>query len=223
MDEHQYHSYLFFSLNKKFYRLTEDAQASAKKRFLKTIVSQKDIIIESYITEGLKVGTSFMLWLRAQKPEAVNELTNQINRLDFGELLNLSYSYFGIARASQYSGRLGNPEQTIQNFTDRLPYFIVYPFTKTTEWHQLDFETRRKIMGEHVKVGLGYSKIRQCLLYSYGVDDYEFVVSYETDNLERFQDLVIDMRHTKSRLYTLTDVPIFLCIYKPIKELMTWL
>jgi len=87
----------------------------------------------------------------------------------------------------------------------------------------MSFDDRRQIMGEHVKVGTGYEMIRQCLLYSYGIDDYEFVVSYETADLKKFQDLVIDMRHTRSRLYTLTDTPIFTCIYKPLNKLMEWL
>src|SRR4029079_18958238 len=102
----------------------------------------------------------------------------------------------GIARPSHYSGRHGRPEQTIQNFDERLPYLVVYPFTKTTQWHQMDFEKRKEIMGQHVKVGLNYPAIRQCLLYSYGIDDYEFVVSHETNDLLHFQDLVIDMRQT---------------------------
>lgn len=223
MDSHPYHNYLFFKLDKQFYRLSSKEQANQKAAFVKTLQTYKNLIIESYATLALKTDTTFMLWVRGKKPEAVQELVRDIDGTELGAWLNLSYSYFGIARESQYSGRHGKPEQTMQNFTDRLPYFIVYPFTKTTEWHQLSFEDRRQIMGEHVKVGVGYESIRQCLLYSYGIDDYEFVVSYETKDLKKFQDLVIDMRHTKSRLYTQTDIPIFTCVYKPLNKLVDWL
>ena len=88
-------------------------------------------------------------------------------------------------RNSEYSGRTGKPEQVMQNYEDRLPYFILYPFTKTHEWHALDAESRRSIMGQHIKVGIGHPDIRQCLLYSYGVDDQEFIVSYETKTIGR--------------------------------------
>jgi chlorite dismutase len=106
---------------------------------------------------------------------------------------------------------------------ERLPYLIIYPFTKTTDWYQLDFETRRKMMGAHIKVGVGHPAIRQCLLYSYGVDDHEFIVSYETPTLEEFQDLIIELRSTEVRKYTANDLPIYTCIYKSPEELVEWL
>ena len=223
MDLHLYHSYLFFDLDSKFYQLSEKDRASQKRAFVSILLAKESMIIESYATLGLKTKTTFMLWVRGKDPDSIQELVRDIARSQFGASLQLSYSFFGIARESKYSGRHGKPEQTMQNFSDRMPYFIVYPFTKTTQWHQMSFEDRRQIMGEHVKVGLCYETIRQCLLYSYGIDDYEFVVSYETTDLVKFQDLVVDMRQTKSRLYTQTDIPIFTCIHKPIKDLEKWL
>jgi chlorite dismutase len=223
MDNHPYHSYLFFDLDKKFYQQSTKEQVTQKQSFNALLSSHESLIIEPYATLGLKTKTTFMLWARGKEPESIQSLVHELKHSRFGEWLELNYSFFGIARESKYSGRHGNPEQTMQNFKDRLPYFVVYPFTKTTQWHQMSFDDRRQIMGEHVKVGLGYKTIRQCLLYSYGIDDYEFVVSYETTDLEKFQDLVVDMRHTKSRLYTQTDIPIFTCIHKPLKEFIGWL
>ena len=223
MDALPYHSYLFFDIEKAFYRLEKNEQKIKKQALQDLFGSRKDLSIEFYATLGFKPKTVFMLWVRSQNPESIQELLRGIYGSAFGEAATLTYSFFGIARESQYSGRQGRPEQTIQNFSDRLPYFIVYPFTKTTEWHQKSFEERRQIMGEHVKVGIGYGAIRQCLLYAYGIDDYEFIVSYETADLQKFQDLVIDMRHTLSRLYTQSDTPIFTCIHKPLKEGLAWL
>ena len=223
MDTHPFHNYLFFKVKNGFYQLPKDKQDKQKAAFGKWLNVNKKLIITPYATLGFKPQTTFMLWCRGQNPRQMQSTLPDLFRTDFGQWLKLTYTFFGIVRESQYSGRSGKPEQTIQNFTERLPYFIVYPFTKTTEWHQMDLEERKKIMGEHIKVGVGYPEIRQCLLYSYGIDDYEFVVSYETDNLEHFQDLVINMRSTKSRVYTQTDIPIFTCIHKPLKDLLEWL
>ena len=165
-----------------------------------------------------------MLWCRGENPEEVQNMLARIAAHEASaKYLTISYTYFGIVRNSEYSGRTGKPEQVMQTYEERLPYFVLYPFTKTHEWHALDFDARKAIMGQHIKVGVGHPAIRQCLLYSYGVDDHEFLVSYEMKTLEEFQDLVIEMRRTAGRKYTLVDTPTFTCIYKTPAELMAWL
>lgn len=221
MDNHPYHNYLFFKLENGFYVLSATKRKEAKKEFQKLILKKHEgLIITTYATLGFRPDAMFMLWCRSKDPAGVQSLLHAVAHTKLGQHLSLSHTYFGIVRNSEYSGRQGKPEQVIQNYEDRLPYFILYPFTKTWEWHAMDFEKRKSMMGEHVKVGLGYHAIRQCLLYSYGVDDYEFLVSYETKSLEEFQNLVIAMRRTTGRRYTLVDTPTYTCIYKTPSELM---
>jgi chlorite dismutase len=166
-----------------------------------------------------------MLWCRGKQPQDVQIFLRNLLRTKLGAYLTITSTFFGIVRKSEYSGRTGKPEQTMQTYgsKDRLQYFVLYPFTKTHEWHALPLEERKSVMGQHIKVGVGYPAIRQCLLYSYGVDDQEFLVSYEMRTLEEFQDLIIAMRRTIGRKYTLTDMPIFTCIYKTVGELVEWL
>lgn len=218
-----YHSYLFFNISNAFYQLPKTEQHKHKMMLLTLLKKQKNITVTSYATLGFKVNTTFLLWCWADNATDTQDLVRDIFHTTLGQWLELSYSYFGIVRESTYSGRTGKPEQVIQNYSERLPYFILYPFIKTADWHQLDFENRKSIMGQHIKIGVGHPDIRQCLLYSYGIDDYEFVVSYETNTLEEFQDLIIEMRKTIGRKYTQNDTPIFTCIHKPFKELLEWL
>jgi len=223
MDSRVYHSYLFFDISKVFFQLSKTEQDKQKDVFRRLLSKRKSVSVTSYATLGFKVNTSFMLWCWADTPADVQTLVRDITHTSFGQWLTLSYSYFGIVRPSSYSGRTGKPDQVIQNFTERLPYLVLYPFTKTTSWYQLDFENRRSIMGQHIKTGVAHAEVRQCLLYSYGIDDHEFLVSYETKTLEAFQDLIMEMRKTIGRKYTLSDTPIFTCIHKPLPELLEWL
>lgn len=221
MDSHPYHNYFFFQIDTAFFDLANAERAEAKASLLQKLSEQNDeLIVASYLTLGFKPDTAFMLWVRGKTPESMQGFIRDIFRTSFGRHLSLSHTFFGIVRKSEYSGRTGKPEQVIQNHENRLPYFVLYPFTKTAEWHVLDAEQRKSIMGEHIGVGLSYPAIRQCLLYSYGLDDQEFIVSYEMESLEDFQDLVIKMRRTKGRIYTLADTPTFTCIYKPLAELV---
>jgi chlorite dismutase len=69
------------------------------------------------------------------------------------------------------------------------------------------------MMKAHIDVGLKFSaNISQLLLYSFGIDDHEFIVSYQMDTLEEFQTLVMELRGTEGRRYTKNDTPIFTCI-----------
>ena len=67
------------------------------------------------------------------------------------------------------------------------------------------------------------ASIDQLLLYSYGVDDHEFVVSYETDSLQEFQTLVMELRGTEGRRYTLSDTPMFTCVRMTPKQALDML
>ena len=66
-------------------------------------------------------------------------------------------------------------------------------------------------MDEHIEVGRKYPSIRLSTTYSFGIDDYEFIVAFETDEPSDFLDLVQELRETESSLYTLQDTPLFTC------------
>lgn len=218
-----YHHYLFFDVLPDFYQLSEAKRGAAKKALTALFGTPTDLKIVPYITLGLKANTTFLLWVRSPEPTHTQRFVRQLLGTPIGPYLKLQHTYFGLARDSHYSARRGNPEQNMEEFEDRLPYLTVYPFVKTHEWHQLSFENRKAIMGQHVKMGLSYPEIRQCLLYAYGIDDYEFIVSYEMESLERFQDLVQSMRGLVGRPYTKSDTPIYTGVHTPFKELAAWL
>jgi chlorite dismutase len=59
------------------------------------------------------------------------------------------------------------------------------------------------------------------LLYTTGLDDQEFIVAYETEKLERHQDLVIALRATEARRYTLRDTPIFTAVHRSLEDALS--
>jgi chlorite dismutase len=91
-------------------------------------------------------------------------------------------------------------------------YLFVYPFVKTRAWYALPGEERYRIMQEHIRIGREYPSVDLNTSYSFGLDDQEFVVAFETDNPADFLDLVQRLRTTESSAYTLRDTPTFTCI-----------
>jgi chlorite dismutase len=98
-------------------------------------------------------------------------------------------------------------------------YLVVYPFTKSTDWYLTPREMRQAVMNEHMKVGRRFPMVRQALAYSFGLDDQDFIVAYETDDLAAFGDLVRDLRSTESRRSTVRDTPILVGVRRPIDQL----
>jgi chlorite dismutase len=79
-------------------------------------------------------------------------------------------------------------------------------------------EERQEIMAEHIRMGHKYPSVRIHTTYSFGLDDQEFVVSFDTDSPGDFLDLVMELRESVSSSYTERDTPIFSCIAMPIEQ-----
>ncbi len=124
---------------------------------------------------------------------------------------------WGYTRPSQYTKTRSTQE--IDPFAEtRKPYLIIYPFIKTIEWYLMSRDARQGMMNEHIRIGKQYPEITQLLLYSFGVQDQEFVVVYETEDLTMFSDLVTTLRGTEARRYTVRDTPVHTAIYHPAEE-----
>ena len=130
---------------------------------------------------------------------------------------------WGYTRPSQYTKTRSTQE--LDAFTpERAPFLVVYPFVKTTDWYLLDREKRGEMMAGHIRVGTQYKDITQLLLYSFGLQDQEFVVVYETPDLRRFLSLVNELRSNEVRRYTERDGPLHAAIYQPdLEALAAWL
>jgi len=176
----------------------------------------------TYSTIGLRAEGDLLLWRMAQSPEDVEETAADLLRSGIGRWLTPSISLTGLTRPSQYVKRPTTQEQSLFE-GDRSRYLVVYPFVKSTDWYLTPAEERQKVMSGHMKVGHRYPQVRQLLAYSFGLDDQEFIVAYETDDLVAFQDLVRELRETESRRATVRDTPIITAIHRPLAEVLAML
>src|SRR5262249_16256342 len=95
-----------------------------------------------------------------------------------------------------------------------------YPFVKTRPWYMLPLEERKRMMDEHIRIGVQYRDVSINTTYSFGMDDQEFVVAFETDNLSDFLDLVEELRGPEARPYSLLDTLMFTCVRQPLDEIL---
>jgi chlorite dismutase len=209
--------FLFYRLDPSWRRLPEEDRTCRASELADAIEGAPGITTYAYTTTGLKAGTDLLLWRHGEDLAELQASASRIHRTSLGRYLELTQSYFGLIRPSTYVRRQQPQEQAALS-QDRGTYLVIYPFTKTADWYLLSKATRQGMMNEHIKVGHEYPQIKQILVHSFGLDDQEFIVAYETEDLLEFQTLVMDLRSTDGRKYTLSDTPIYTCVHRPIRD-----
>jgi chlorite dismutase len=168
---------------------------------------------------GLRADADLLLWRLGPSIEAIEETTATLLQSGLGRHLGVACSMLGLVRHSQYVKKPTPQEQAMFAGT-RAAYLIVYPFVKSADWYLTSREERQRMMNEHIRIGHQYPMVKQLLAYSFGLDDQEFIVAYETDDLTAFQDLVQALRATEGRRYTVRDTPILVGIHRPLPEVL---
>jgi chlorite dismutase len=209
---------LALGLDSAWRRLPDAQRRSTCADFVSSIEQAGDVTSYAYTMVGLQPGVDLMLWRLAPSLDALEASAAAALRCGMGTWMNVKESFVGLIQPSQYVKKPTPQEQSLFS-GERSRYLVVYPFTKSAEWYLLDKETRQRVMNEHMKVGHGYPQVRQLLAYSFGLDDQDFVVAYETDDLAAFGELVRALRSTESRRSTVRDTPILAGIHRPLDEL----
>ena len=218
----QFVKYNFYKVDPLWRRLPEKERTDTKREFAAVVEeAAAHSFVRSFSLVGLRGDADFLLWQATDSLETLQEIATGLWRTRFGGYITQPYSYLAMTRGSQYVGghRHAGQEGTggkLRPGDSR--YFIVYPFLKTREWYLLPEEERQRMMSDHFRVGHKYPSVKINTGYSFGLDDQEFVVAFETDSPSDFLDLVMDLRGVEGSLYTLADTPIFTCIQRPIDE-----
>ena len=176
----------------------------------------KKLMVLTYSLVGMKADVDFLIWRVGERLEDLQEMSGAVRQTALAGYLTMPYSYLSMTKRSTYVDKLDPDHQDRRRFITpaHSKYLFVYPFVKTREWYQLPFEQRQTLMDEHIRIGNKYPSVRLHTTYSFGLDDQEFVVAFETDKPQDFLDLVQELREAKSSIYTLRDTPIFTCVAK---------
>ena len=173
-------------------------------------------LVRCYSTVGTRGDTDFMIWQVSYELEDIQLMAGDLLGSTLGGYLATPYSYLSMTKHSAYVERYAGPGEDRATRLSLAPgahkYLFVYPLTKMREWYGLPPGERQSIMNQHIAIGATYSSVKINTTYSFGLDDQEFVLAFETDEPGDFLDLVQELRGSVSSAYTLTDVPVFTCI-----------
>jgi chlorite dismutase len=210
MAERNYLKYSFLKVSPEWRRRSDEERAQDKREFAAACDEfATDHYLRAYSLVGTRGDCDLMIRAVAPTLDPIHELHVLLNQAGLMRYADISHSYLALTKESVYS----DEEQPAapRPGSDRR-YFIVYPMWKKREWYALPADERMRIMRGHIEVGKRYPGIEINTAYSYGLDDQEFVVSFNADHPSEFLDLVQELRSTESSAYTASETPIFTCI-----------
>jgi chlorite dismutase len=229
--EREFVRFGFYSVDPAWRRLPSSERQEHKDELIETVrAAGSRSMVYSYSTVGTRGDCDFMLWQASRDFDHLQQLGTEVLRTRLGAYLTRPYSLFALTRRSIYENRYED-EYLAKYGGDQIldrariainpqgsKYLFVYPFVKTRAWYGLSHEERQRLMDEHIRVGHEWPDVKLNTTYSYGLDDQEFVVAFETDHVSRFLDLLMALRLTEASLYTLRDTPSFTCVAMSIGE-----
>ena len=210
----QFLRYAFYKVDPGFRRLPTAERAAAREEFralLETSLAADYPILRTYSLVGLRGDCDFMLWSIAHDPLCFQELQAAINQTAMGAYLEIAHSFVSMQKRSQYVNRIEGSGHGVELLPGEGNYLFIYPFVKTRPWYALSPHARQGMMDEHISAASPFKGVRINTSYSYGIDDQEFVVSFDSDYPQEFVDLVGRLRYTEASLYTQRDTPMFTC------------
>jgi chlorite dismutase len=209
MADRTFVKFTFFKLDPAWRRRDAEDRARDKAEFLAACEDfAVDRSLRAYSTVGTRGDVDLMLLSQSPVLEDIHTFHVVLGQSGLAQWADTPHSYLAMTKTSPYSEQQVRPEICV---SDR-KYLFVYPFWKKREWYALPAEERGRIMRDHIQVGERYPQISINTAYSFGLDDQEFVVSFEADEPGDFLDLVQELRGTESSSYTLQDTPIFTCV-----------
>ncbi len=200
--------YTFLKVDPAWRRLDDERRAEDKRELIAACADFADgHLLRTFSLVGTRGDADLLLLSQAQNLERIHEFHVVLAQSGLAKWCSTPYSYLAMTKPSEYSD-----ESRLEVRPGHSRYLFVYPFVKTRAWYALDADERWRIMQEHIRVGKEFPSVDLNTSYSFGLDDQEFVVAFETDRPADFLDLVQRLRTTESSAFTLRDTPTFTCI-----------
>ena len=206
-----YVKFSFFKARPSWKLLNRDLKSRLREELISTIreaADASDAPISCFSAVGTRADVDLLLFQNAPTVDVFHNTASMINRSEASAHFDQPFSYLSLRRKTRYKHGGGNPEVVRKDKR----YFIVYPMTKTRPWYGLTMTERQEMMNDHFRVGHGYPGVTINTTYSFGIDDPEFVVAFETDDPSEFVSLVMDLREVPGAQYTASETPIFTTI-----------
>ncbi len=223
-DRRQYVNFAFYKVDAAWRRLPAEERKCGKLQWVDVVRQyEPEMLVIPYSLVGIRGDCDFMLWRIGYDLVKFQEMAAELLATGLGQYVATPYSYLAMTKRSTYVREHQHADQEgtrLRLTPGQFRYLFVYPFTKTRAWYRLTQPARQGMMNEHIEIGHRFPTVRLNTTYSFGLDDQEFVVAFESDRPEHFLDLVMELRHAETSNYTLRDTPVFTCVHHELDRVL---
>ena len=195
---------------------TADLDRSLAAKEVEELLRNSDNTVQTrgvYSTVGFTAEADVVFWWVSESADDIQDLVAEFRRTALGSSLIHMDSFLGLVRPAEFA-------------KDHLPafvkgeeprrYFTVYPFVRTPEWYLLDPKERGAYLREHGEAGREFPDVLANTTSAFGLGDYEWILAFEADSLDRIVDLIRRLRATDARRFTKVEIPFYTGIRKDI-------
>lgn len=158
----------------------------------------------AYVSQAFQAHTDILFWMYADRFEDMRDLQLELRRLTFGKVVDIPHAFTGMTKPFEFSE---HPTSFQMGIPPR-DYLCFYPFIRTPEYYLLPKWEREAAIKDHGLVGHEFvSGILTNGVHAFGLGDFEWLLSFETNDLGLLVDCVRKLRECKARLYTQHEWP----------------
>jgi hydrogen peroxide-dependent heme synthase len=170
-----------------------------------------------YDLQGMRADADYMFWWTAPTSDELQEMYVNFRRTKLGYASEPVWSAMALHRPAEF-----NKGHIPAFLADEEPknYVCVYPFVRSYEWYLLDPAERRKMLAEHGMMAREYPDVRANTVSSFALNDYEWMLAFEADELHRIVDLMRHLRGAEARRHTRVEIPFYTGRRKSAAELV---
>ena len=178
----------------------------------------KDVVTRGcYDIQGMRADADFMFWWIAPSSDDLQEIYSRFRRTRLGRACEPVWSSMALHRPAEF-----NKSHIPAFLAGEEPknYVCVYPFVRSYEWYLLEDPERRAMLAEHGQMARDYPDVRANTVASFALNDYEWILAFEADELHRIVDLMRHLRGATARRHTRIEIPFFTGRRKAVSELV---
>jgi hydrogen peroxide-dependent heme synthase len=170
-----------------------------------------------YDVQGLRADADYMFWWVAPSADDLQEMYARFRKTGLGRASEPVWSAMALHRPAEF-----NKSHVPAFLAGEEPrdYVCVYPFVRSYEWYLLEDTERRAMLAEHGVMAREYPDVRANTVACFALNDYEWMLAFEADELHRIVDLMRHLRGARARLHTRVEVPFYTGRRKPVSELL---
>ena len=219
-EELLYTSYSVFRARTDSTRLNDGERGSAAAEadaLLAELLAKEVYTRGTYTVSGYRADADLLVWWTCPDPDGLQSAYTRFRQTRLGRSLEPVWSVVGLHRPAEFN------KSHIPAFVKRedpLRYVCVYPFVRSLEWYLLPAEERREMLAVHGKMARDYPDVRSNTVACFALNDYEWLLAFEADELHRIVDLMRHLRGAEARRHTREEVPFYTGVRRPLAEIV---